>query len=209
MTLMRSRRVILWFGVLLLSAAPCVVAHSKSEATPQAASLVGRLLVASPDIGDPRFRRTVILMVRQDADGAVGIVINRPIEELPIARLMTALGQDSTGITGQVRIFAGGPVQPQSGFIVHSQDYHQPGTIDIDGRVAMTANPQVIRDIGHNEGPKKSLIAFGYAGWGRGQLERELASGGWFTIPVDPHLVFDVDREKVWQDAIAHRTISL
>ena len=84
-----------------------------------------------------------------------------------------------------MRLFAGGPVQPDAGFIVHSADYHRPGTIDIDGRVAMTANPEVLRDIGHHQGPRQSLVAFGYAGWGPGQLEGELALGGWFTVPED------------------------
>ncbi len=92
---------------------------------------------------------------------------------------------------------------------MHSADYHRTGTIDIDGRVAMTANPEILRDIGHHQGPKQSLVAFGYAGWGPGQLEGELALGGWFTVPEDPKLVFDVDRDKLWDEAMKHRTISL
>jgi putative transcriptional regulator len=203
------RFIMLRFGVLFLAPMLFTAAHPKPEGTPQGASLVGQLLVASPDMGDPRFRHAVILMVQHNKDGALGIVINRPIEELPLAKLMMGLGQDGNGIVGQVRIFAGGPVQPQVGFIVHSADYHRAGTVDIDGRVAMTSNPEVLRDIGHNEGPKKYIVAFGYAGWGRGQLEGELASAGWFTAPADPRLVFDVDREKLWEDAMAHRTISL
>jgi putative transcriptional regulator len=160
-------------------------------------------------MGDPRFAHTVILMVQHNKDGALGIVINRPVEELPLAKLLTALGQDSTGVVGQVKIFAGGPVQPQIGFIVHSVDYHRAGTIDIDGRVAMTSDLQVLKDIGHDNGPKKSIVAFGYAGWGPGQLEAELASGGWFTTPEDPGLVFDTDRDKLWAAAMARRTITL
>jgi putative transcriptional regulator len=199
----------LWFGVLLLAPMLVTAALPKQEGATQGASLVGQLLVASPDMRDPRFRHAVILMVRHDKDGAVGIVINRPIEEMPLARLLKALGQDSTGVVAQVRIFAGGPVQPQSGYIVHSADYHRTGTIDIDSHMAMTSSPEVLRDIGHNEGPKKSLVAFGYAGWGRGQLEGELARGGWFTTPADPRLVFDADRAKLWDEAMARRTISL
>ena len=126
-----------------------------------------------------------------------------------MANLLHAIGQDTTGIVGNVRIFAGGPVEPQIGFIVHSSEYHLSQTIDIDGRVAMTSSPQVLRDIGHGKGPNKSLVAFGYAGWGPGQLESELARHGWFTIPEDPKLVFDMDRDKVWDAALARRTVPL
>ena len=136
-------------------------------------------------------------------------MINRPAKELLIAKLLEALGLDSKGSEGTVRLFAGGPVQPEIGLIVHSADYHRTGTIDVDGRVAMTANPEILRDIGHHAGPKQSLVAFGYAGWGPGQLEGELALGGWFTVPEDPKLVFDVDRDKLWDEAMKDRTISL
>jgi len=209
MALMRSRRIILCAGVLLVSPMLRSVTFAKREDTQPGASLAGQLLVAAPDMGDPRFQHTVILMVQHNKDGALGIVINRPAKELPIAKLLEALGLDSKGSKGTVRRFAGGPVQPEIGLIVHSADYHRTGTIDIDGRVAMTANPEILRDIGHREGPKQSLVAFGYAGWGPGQLEGELALGGWFTVPEDPKLVFDVDRDKLWDEAMKHRTISL
>jgi putative transcriptional regulator len=209
MALLRSRRTILCAGVLLVSPMLRSAAFAKREDTQPGASLAGQLLVAAPDMGDPRFQHTVILMVQHNKDGALGIAINRPVKELPIAKLLEALGLDSKGSEGTVRLFAGGPVQPEIGLIVHSADYHRTGTIDIDGRVAMTANPEILRDIGHHEGPKQSLVAFGYAGWGPGQLEGELALGGWFTVPEDPKLLFDVDREKLWDEAMKHRTISL
>jgi putative transcriptional regulator len=204
-----SRRVMLWFGVLLASPMSFDAALSKPEDARPGTSLAGQLLVATPEMSDPRFRHTVILMVQHNQDGALGVVINRPVEELPLAKLLNSLGLDSKGSQGNVRLFAGGPVQPEIGLIVHSTDYHRAGTIDIDGRVAMTTNPEVLRDIGHHQGPKQSLVAFGYAGWGPGQLENELALGGWFTEPEDPKLVFDVDRDKVWDEAMKHRTISL
>jgi putative transcriptional regulator len=205
----RLKHVILWVGVLLLSPIWFSAALSRPEATQQTASLAGQLLVATPEMSDPRFSHTVILMVQHNKDGALGIVINRPLDELPLAQLLDALGQDSTGVDGKVRIFAGGPVQPQIGFIVHSPEYHHTGTIDIDGRVAMTSSPEVLLDIGHDEGPKKRLVAFGYAGWGAGQLESELALGAWITVPEDPSLVFDVDRDKLWDAVMARHTIPL
>jgi putative transcriptional regulator len=199
----------LWFGALLMSPMLFTAALSKPEDTRPGASLAGQLLVATPEMGDPRFRHAVILMVQHDSKGALGIVINRPVEQVPAAKLLDALGLDSKGSTGQIELFAGGPVQPEVGFVVHSTEYHRSGTVDIDGRVAMTVNPEVLRDIGHNEGPRQSLVAFGYAGWGPGQLDAELAQGAWFTVPEDPKLVFDADRDKLWDDLLKRRTIPL
>jgi putative transcriptional regulator len=118
---------------------------------------------------------------------------------------LEAIGEEATGIEGRVLLFAGGPVQPEIGFIVHSADYHRAGTLDIDGHLAMTSTHEILSDIAHKKGPAKTLIAFGYSGWGPGQLENEIAQHGWFTAPADPKLIFDDDREKVWQDAMARR----
>jgi putative transcriptional regulator len=207
----RFGRATLALGALLFWATLAAGALPKPDVTPDTSpappSLAGQLLIASPEIGDIRFRHTVILMIRHTKDGALGIVINRPIEERSLASLMEAIGEDGTGIEGNVRIFAGGPVSARSGFIVHTPDYHRPETIDIDGRVAMTTNPEILRDIGHSAGPAKSLIAFGYAGWGPGQLENELDRHGWLTAPEDPALIFDDDRDKVWDEAIARGTL--
>jgi putative transcriptional regulator len=100
-------------------------------------------------------------------------------------------------------------VQSDVGFIVHDPAYRRIGTIDIDGRVAMTSSPQILRDIGQHAGPRQYLVAFGYAGWGPGQLEGELAQRAWITTPEDPGLVFDTDRAKVWDLATARASRGL
>jgi putative transcriptional regulator len=176
---------------------------------PETVSLTGQLLIAAPTIGDPRFAHTVILMVRHDSQGAFGIVINRPVGEGSIASLLEGAGEDISGISGSVKIFAGGPVQQELGFVVHSTEYRLDETLEVDGRVAMTANRQVLRDIGHNRGPAKSLFALGYAGWGPGQLEGELARHDWFTTPAEPRLIFDDERANLWEEAMARRTRDL
>jgi len=168
-------------------------------------SLAGQLLIAAPTIGDPRFAHTVILMVRHDNEGALGIVINRPVGERSIAALLEATGHNDPDVAGILRVFAGGPVQPELGFVVHSTEYRRAETVDVDGRVAMTASRQVLLDIGHHQGPEKSLFALGYAGWGAGQLEAEMARRDWFTAPDDPQLVFDEDRGDIWKRALARR----
>jgi putative transcriptional regulator len=172
-------------------------------------SLTGQLLIAAPTMGDPRFTHTVILMVKHDSEGALGIVINRPVSEQSIASLLEGTGEDVSGIEGKLRVFYGGPVQPDLGFVVHSAEYRRQETIDIDGRVAMTASRQILRDIGQHRGPQKTLFALGYAGWGPGQLEGEIARRDWFTTPEEPKLIFDDDRESLWDDAMARRTREL
>jgi putative transcriptional regulator len=179
------------------------------DAPPQRGSLAGQLLVASPSMSDPRFYQTVVLMVRHDHNGAFGIAINRPVQERSLASLLAAMGDNDSTVEGSVRIFAGGPVQPEIGFVLHSADYLRPATVSIDGHVAMTASREILRDIANKHGPEKFLIAFGYAGWAPTQLEGELAQGFWFTTPQDARLVFDLDRDKVWDDAVKRRTQDL
>jgi putative transcriptional regulator len=197
------------FAVIASLVAALIVLGAAPPEHSDTTSLTGQLLIAAPTIGDPRFAHTVILMVRHDKEGALGIVINRPVGERSIAALLEATGHDDTDVAGILRVFAGGPVQPELGFVLHSAEYRRAETVDVDGRVAMTASRQVLLDIGHNQGPEKSLFALGYAGWGPGQLDGELARHDWFTTPEEPKLVFDDDREKLWEDAMARRTREL
>jgi len=194
-------------AVTLLVVAMLVGAAAPDPSGP--GSLAGQLLIAAPTMSDPRFAHTVILMVRHDQTGAFGIVINRPVGERSIAVLLEAAGDIHPDVEGSVRVFAGGPVQPELGFVVHSADYHRGETVDVDGRVAMTASREILRDIGHNQGPAKSLFAFGYAGWGPGQLEGEMARHNWFTAPEEPKLIFDDDRDNLWEETMARRTREL
>jgi putative transcriptional regulator len=177
--------------------------------SPPSARPPAELLIASPSIGDPRFYHAVILMVRHDKKGAFGIVINHPLGRRSLASLVKGTGGNASEVTGEAEIFSGGPVEPQLGFVVHTTDYHSKTTVDVDGQVALTSSREILLDIAHKKGPKKSLIAFGYAGWAPGQLEREMAEHAWFTAPEDPDLVFDQPRSAVWQAAMARRTINL
>jgi putative transcriptional regulator len=174
---------------------------------PDRSYLVGQLLIASPTMGDPRFEHTVILMVRHSEEGAFGIVINRPIGSRSLAALLPSPNDNESSET--VPVYRGGPVQPELGFVIHSAEYHRAETLDIDGRLAMTASFDILRDIASKHGPNKSLVAFGYAGWGPGQLEGELAHGAWYTAPADPGIVFDDDRDQVWEHAMQRRTQDL
>lgn len=165
-------------------------------------SVAGQLLIATA-LNGPPFEHAVVLVAQHDKGGALGIVINQPLGQRPLASLLQAFGADASGVSGNVRVFVGGPVDPEIGFVLHSADYHGDNTIDIDGRLALSSGPKILRDIGLGKGPHQTLIAFGYAGWAPSQLDDELHEGAWDLVPEDPALVFDDDRAKVWSDAMA------
>ncbi len=165
----------------------------------------GDLLIASAQIGDPRFYHAVVLLLQHDKDGAVGIVINQPVVEQTIAELLASTGDKDTGVEGSVMVFKGGPVQTDLGFLIHTAEYHRAETMTVDGKVAMTGSKDALRDIGQHKGPRKYLFALGYTGWGPGQLEAEIARNDWFTVPEDTALVFDEDRNAIWDKALARR----
>jgi putative transcriptional regulator len=165
-------------------------------------SVAGQLLIATA-LNGPPFEHAVVLVAQHDKDGALGVVINQPLGQRPLASLLQAFGADASGVSGNVRLFVGGPVDPEIGFVLHSADYHGDNTLDIDGRLALSSGPKILRDIGLGKGPHQALIAFGYAGWAPAQLDDELREGAWDLVPEDPALVFDDDRAKVWSDAMA------
>jgi len=201
-----SRRFLLICLVgLLLPASLLHAALPKHKPATESASLAGQLLIAAPRMPDPRFQRTVILMVRHGKDGALGITINRPVGEQPLASLLEKLGEPDAAVEGSVQIFAGGPVQPGVGFVLHTADYNRSETFVVDRRFSMTQSREVLRDIGNKRGPEKALVAFGYAGWAPGQLEAELDAEAWFVAPADTKLVFEEARDKVWEQAMARR----
>jgi putative transcriptional regulator len=193
-------------ATLLHAALPATAPTTPDLSSPT--SYAGQLLVAAPGLRHPAFDHAVILLAQHNREGAFGIVINRPIDKHPIAALLAAAGADGGGITESVRVFRGGPVDAGVGFVIHSAEYRLPDTLDIDGRVALTVAPDVLRDIGLGKGPSKSLVAFGYAGWAPAQLDDELAHGVWLLVPEDASLVFDEDRAKVWAEALArHKNV--
>ena len=191
---------------LVQTAVPDAALPTKPDDAPARISLAGQVLVAAPSMGDPRFDRAVILIVEDDESGALGIVLNKPLGDQPLAGLLRAVGESNADVTGSVRVFSGGPVQPEVGFVVHSAEYRQPETLAINDRLSLTSSVKVLRDIAHKTGPTKILVAFGYAGWGPDQLDKEIDAGAWATAESDPAMVFDEDRNSLWDDAWNHRT---
>ena len=166
--------------------------------------LAGRLLVAAPQMPDPRFAGTVIFLVRHDNTGAMGLIINRPVAVEPVSRLLERLfGKDRSAGGGRtVRIHYGGPVQPSQGIFLHSSDYAGNGTVAVTDQVSLTYNHDILRALARGAGPTKGFLAMGYAGWGPGQLEDELRRKDWVTVSSDNRIVFDDDMESKWQRAL-------
>lgn len=178
-------------------------------ARPKAGSLTGQLLVATSEMKDPRFVRTVIYMVHHDPSGAMGLVVNRPIADTPLAELLEGLGMDGNGVQGGIRLHYGGPVESRRGFVLHTTDYTSESTRVVGDGIGLTVGTEILRAIGTGTGPRQSLIALGYAGWAPGQLEGEIAAGAWVVVQADEALVFDQHHEKKWDRAMARRTIQL
>ena len=165
--------------------------------------LVGQLLIAMPMMEDPRFAHSVIYMCAHNADGAMGLVVNKELESLSFSELLEQVGIDVSPPEKQIRVHFGGPVETGRGFVLHTADYDQGGTLTVDDAFAVTASIDILRDIASGAGPDRSLLALGYAGWGPGQLDAEIQANGWLHAPADPSLVFAADVDAKWQKAIA------
>jgi putative transcriptional regulator len=174
-----------------------------------AGGLAGQLLVATREMRDQRFAQAVIFIVRHDASGALGLIVNRPSEEVGIALLLKRLGLEHEGVGGSMRMHYGGPVEPGRVFVLHTADYAGEGTRVIADGIALTVHPDVLRAIGTGAGPRRALLALSYSGWAPGQLERELRAGRWVVVPADAGLVFDDDHGTKWQRATARRGTAL
>jgi putative transcriptional regulator len=167
------------------------------------ASLSGRLLIAMPAMGDPRFERTVIYMCSHGEDGAMGLVVNRRAEGVTFDELMSQLEIEVGPQTQASEIRYGGPVEMGRGFVLHSSDFHvEDATMRVTEEVSLTATLDVLRAIAVGEGPRKSLIALGYSGWGPSQLEGELQRNGWLTCDADEELIFSRDDAGKWSRAL-------
>ena len=172
--------------------------------------LNGRLLIAMPGIDDPRFERTVLLVCRHSAEQAMAIAINRPIEGITVGGLLDRLGIQSEIRIPEDPVLMGGPVECERGHVLHSDDYASPGsTLVVGDGVALTATREVLAAMADPvRRPRHSLLALGYAGWGPGQLEREIQESVWLTCDPDEELVFGQDHEWKWSRALAKIGVS-
>ena len=162
--------------------------------------LTGKLLLAMPGIGDPRFERSVIAMCQHDEDGALGIGIGRIMPRLGLHALLEQFGIDAPPIA-DLPIHAGGPVEPQRGFVLHSLDWGGQESIQVSNRWCLTATIDILRVIGTDKGPRHWLVALGYAGWGPGQLDSEMHRHGWHVADASDAILYDTPVEQRWTAA--------
>lgn len=172
------------------------------ENTKESAYLEGQLLIAMPAMTDPRFERSVIYLCAHNAEGAMGLVVNKLFDEIDFDELLDQLEITPSGAAPQLSVHFGGPVEAQRGFVLHTAEYVGKGTVVVDDHVALTATLDILRELAEGKGPRNTLLALGYAGWGPGQLEDEISENAWLHAPFDEALVFDTEIDTKWQRAL-------
>lgn len=172
-------------------------------------SLRGQVLIAMPNMGDPRFEKSLIYICAHSSDGAMGFMINRVLDHPTLPDFLEQLGiiteREKTALPqtlADTMLHSGGPVEPGRGFVLHSPDYHSESTLKVDAAISLTATLEVLRAIATGKGPRRSIIALGYSGWAGGQLEEEITANGWLTDGCDSDLVFDPDPEFKYERAM-------
>lgn len=176
--------------------------------------LEGKMLIAMPGIGDPRFERTVIYMCVHNPDGAMGIVVNKPADNITLPDLLDRLSIRAPGAhpTKDIHcpVLAGGPVEMGRGFVLHTQDYFsEESTLPVDENVGLTASIDILRDMVTGRGPSRALLALGYAGWAPGQLDAEMQANGWLHCDPDPELLFGLNLDAKYHAALAKLGVNI
>jgi putative transcriptional regulator len=167
-------------------------------------NLAGKLLIAMPDMSDPRFAKTVIYMCAHSEEGAMGLVINKPQPNVNFGQLLDQLDIPKGQNMREAMLHFGGPVERQRGFVLHGNDYMaDTGTLEVDDTFRMTATLEVLEDIAMGKGPAVSMLALGYSGWGPGQLEYEIAANGWLSCAPTEEVVFGTKNADKWSAALA------
>ena len=166
-------------------------------------SLQGQLLLASPHIGDERFEKSVILMCHHDSNSAMGLIINKRTSNLNLGDLYEKLDIGAPRFCAGNPVHIGGPVDSNRGFVLHSQDHMLPDSIQVTHDIGLTASIDILRDITEGIGPIQSIVSLGCAGWSAGQLDQEISENVWLNLPASAPLVFDYDRDTLWEQGFA------
>ncbi len=171
--------------------------------TEDASDLTGKFLISMPDMGDPRFDQSLVLLCEHSEKGAMGLIVNKPTDDVKLGDLYENLSLEISDDDERKPVHFGGPVEMGRGFVLHSEDFESglESHRVIEG-VSLTATVDVLEEIGQGQGPERRLVLLGYAGWGAGQLEGELAQNAWLVCDALADVIFDTtDREK-WLAAL-------
>ena len=165
--------------------------------------LEGKLLIALPGMSDPRFMKSVIFMCAHSADGAMGIVINQPIEGLGFREMARKLDLEVTAASPDFPVLCGGPVETGRGFVLHSRDYSsEQSTLAVSENASLTATLDIVRAMAQGHGPQHAIFALGYSGWGAGQIEDEIRMNGWLHCDADEKILFNTAIDDKWKAAL-------
>lgn len=165
--------------------------------------LTNQFLIAMPSMGDPNFDHTVTFICEHNKDGALGLVINRPTG-MRLGDIFSQMNLDITDAhTAELPVLHGGPVQPERGFVIHDRDGDWGSTLPVSDSVQVTTSRDVLEAMADGKGPRDALVALGYAGWGAGQLEGEMAANAWLTVPASREIIFQIPFEDRWRAAAA------
>ena len=172
-------------------------------------SFANQLLIALPSLADPNFARSVTLICQHDAEGAMGVVVNRA-SDYTLGEVLQQMGiqTDDPALPAQ-RVLAGGPVHPERGFVLHDGDRRWDSTLPVANGLAVTTSRDILEAIARGDGPAHATVALGCAGWGAGQLEHELAENSWLTAPARGDILFDLPLEQRWQAAAGQIGVDL
>jgi putative transcriptional regulator len=165
--------------------------------------MTGQLLIAMPSMATPHFSQAVIYVCAHTPDGAMGIVLNRPLASPSFGDLLEQLEVSPVPPVRRIELFRGGPVDAARGFVLHTADWTGDGSLMVDGEVALTASLDVLKAIADGGGPQRGFLALGYAGWGPGQLDQEMQDNAWLSAPSSVDLLFDSEHETKWRRAMA------
>ena len=163
--------------------------------------LGGQLLLAMPALADPNFHRSVVLVCEHGTEGALGLIVNRPMQ-LELGTILDQLDLPTAREDiNHLPVFSGGPVETQRGFVIHDNVGVFPDSLNIGDALAVSSSSEILGAISENRGPDHFMVVLGYAGWGAGQLENELRENAWLSVPASPQLIFDVPVSERWRKA--------
>ncbi len=174
---------------------------SDQSNTKKASNLAGKMLLAMPSIGDKRFEQAVIFVCAHDQQGAMGIVINSQISDVPFNKVIaqTGIQSDIAIDMDQIQVLNGGPVDTSRGFLLHSADFKRNETVQVSSDYAVSGTIDALKDVVSGNGPQRMLFAMGHAGWTAGQLDKELLDNAWLIAEANPSIVFDLPYDQRWK----------
>ena len=184
------------------------MAQTPTPAAPASGEfLTGQLLIAMPAMADPRFAQSVIYLCAHTPEGAMGLVLNKPLKRPSFEDLLRQLDVEPVPPARRIRLCAGGPVDNARGFVLHTTDWTGEGSLRVDDGLALTASLDVLKAIAGGGGPREGILALGYAGWGPGQLDHEIQQNAWLSVTADETIVFDGDHDTKWRRALGKLNI--